>query len=167
MVSERNLPHWYANMNVLVSLCPGKRLGFRPTSTRLRKTTVFAVLHLMILWAAHGNDWPQFRGPKRDGVWDETGIVETFPRGGLKIAWPHPVGGGFSSPVVTEGRVFLSDVLMTKPKSRERVHCFDEKTGKMLWVFGYEEHYGEWAFVPERGAGPTATPIVEKGRIYV
>src|SRR5437762_19387 len=47
------------------------------------------------------------------------------------------------------------------------VHCFEEKTGKVLWVFAYNENYLEWTFVPERGAGPTATPIVEQDRIYV
>jgi outer membrane protein assembly factor BamB len=62
--------------------------------------------------------------------------------------------------------VFVFDVALKKPTSRERVHCLEEKTGKVLWVFGYEEHYGEWSFDPERGAGPTATPIVEQGRIY-
>jgi outer membrane protein assembly factor BamB len=116
---------------------------------------------------AFATDWPQFRGPKRDGTWDETGILETFPRAGLKIRWRHPVGGGFSSPVVAQGRVFVSDVELIKPSPRERVHCFDEKTGKVLWVFGYKENYLEWTFVPERGAGPTATPIVEHDRIYV
>src|SRR5207247_10981579 len=54
-----------------------------------------------------------------------------------------------------------------KPSPRERVHCFEEKTGKVLWVFGYKENYLEWTFVPERGAGPTATPIVEQDRIFV
>ncbi len=112
-------------------------------------------------------DWPQFRGPNRDGTWDETGILETFPRNGLKICWRHPVGGGFSSPVVSKGRVLVSDVELVKPSPRERVHCFDEKTGKILWVYPYKENYLEWTFVPERGAGPTATPIVENDRIYV
>jgi len=56
---------------------------------------------------------------------------------------------------------------LIKSSSRERVHCFEEKTGKVLWDYIYEEHYGEWAFVPERGAGPTATPIVEQQRIYI
>jgi len=42
-----------------------------------------------------------------------------------------------------------------------------KKTGKVLWEYIYEEHYGEWAFVPERGAGPTATPVVEQQRIYI
>jgi len=112
-------------------------------------------------------DWPQFRGPNRDGNWSETGILETFPQEGLKIRWRQPVGGGFSSPVVAGGRVFVSDVELIKPSPRERVHCFEEKTGKVLWVFGYKENYLEWTFVPERGAGPTATPIVEQERIYV
>lgn len=83
-------------------------------------------------------DWPQFRGPNRDGRWEETtGILESFPRGGLKIRWRHPVGGGFSRPVVAEGRGFVFDVALTKPKSRERLHCYNEKTGK-------EPAAGEW-----------------------
>jgi outer membrane protein assembly factor BamB len=68
---------------------------------------------------------------------------------------------------VVQGRVFVFDVELTKPTARERVHCFDEKTGKVLWVYAYQEKYGEWTYVPERGAGPTATPIVEGDRIYV
>jgi len=117
--------------------------------------------------AALATDWPQFRGPHRDGNWDETGILESFPSEGLKIGWRQPVGGGWSSPVVVQGRVFVFDVELSKPSARERLHCFEEKTGKVLWVYAYEEKYGEWSYVPERGAGPTATPIVERDRIYV
>ena len=112
-------------------------------------------------------DWPQFRGPNRDGVWEETGIVESFPREGLKIRWRRPVGGGFASPVVAQGRVFVFDVELIKPTARERLHCFDGKTGKVAWVYAYDEPYGDWAYVPERGAGPTATPIVDGDRIYI
>ena len=122
---------------------------------------------LLMARGAMATDWPQFRGPNRDGNWDEIGILESFPKEGLNICWRHPVGGGFSSPVVAQGRVFVSDVELIKPSARERVHCFDEKSGKVLWVFGYKENYLEWTYVPERGAGPTATPIVEQGRIYV
>jgi outer membrane protein assembly factor BamB len=117
--------------------------------------------------AALAADWPQFRGPHRDGNWEETGILQSFPKAGLKIRWRQPVGGGWASPVVVQGRVFVFDVELTKPSARERLHCFDEKTGKLLWKYVYEEKYGEWSFVPERGAGPTATPIVEGDRIYI
>ncbi|MDB6053407.1 MAG: hypothetical protein JWN25_930 [Verrucomicrobiales bacterium] len=139
-----------------------------------KKTTAqFVSLYLSALFciaivipSAMAADWPQFRGPHRDGRWDETGILQAFPPKGLKILWRHPVGGGFSSPVVAQGRAFVLDVELTQPTSRERLHCYDEKTGKELWLYSYEEHYSEWTFVPERGAGPTATPIVDQGRIY-
>src|SRR6058998_2937932 len=101
-----------------------------PTMTQTRFVTLFfrAILApalglLLMAPGAIATDWPQFRGPNRDGNWDETGILESFPREGLKIRWRHPVGGGFSSPVVARGRVFVSDVALTKPASRERVHC--------------------------------------------
>jgi outer membrane protein assembly factor BamB len=134
---------------------------------QLCRVSLGVVLHCLNLLAATAMDWPQFRGPNRDGTWTESGVLESFPRAGLNIRWRHRVGGGFSSPVVADGRVFVSDVALAKPASRERVHCFEEETGKVLWEFGYPEHYGEWTFVPERGAGPTATPIVEHGRIYI
>jgi len=136
--------------------------------TLLFKAILLPVLGILLVApGAVAIDWPQFRGPNRDGTWDETGILESFPRKGLKIRWRHPVGGGWSSPVVAQGRVFVSDVQLSKPSSRERVHCFAEKSGKVLWVYAYQENYSEWTFVPERGAGPTATPIVEQDRIYV
>src|SRR3954462_2509885 len=98
---------------------------------------------LLIVPRALAADWPQFRGPNRDGVWEETGILESFPREGLKIRWRRPVGGGWPSPVVVQGRVFIFDVELIKPTARERLHCFDEKTGKVLWVYAYEEPYGD------------------------
>ena len=137
-------------------------------ATSVLRTLRAAVPVLLVgVPAALGTDWPQFRGPHRDGVWDEVGILESFPREGLKIRWRHPVGGGFASPVVVQGRVFVFDVDLAKPVAKERLHCFEEKTGKVLWMYAYEEKYGEWSYVPERGAGPTATPIVEKDRIYI
>jgi outer membrane protein assembly factor BamB len=137
--------------------------------TRQIRFLIFLAICLgpLLIRTVAASDWPQFRGPNRDGRWHETnGILEVFPKSGLKIKWRHPVGGGFSSPVVAEGRAFVFDVELTKPTSRERLHCFDEKTGKVLWTYVYEEHYGEWTFVPERGAGPTATPIVEQEWMY-
>jgi outer membrane protein assembly factor BamB len=110
-------------------------------------------------------DWPQFRGPNRDGAWNETGILQTFPAEGLKISWRAPVGRGFSSPVVARGKVYVTDVQLTPPTAKERVLCFDEANGKLLWTHQYAVDYPEWAFDPNSG-GPRATPIVRDGRLY-
>src|SRR6476646_11935296 len=116
--------------------------------------------------AARAEDWPQWRGPNRDGVWSETGILETFPPAGLKIRWRASVGIGFSSPVVAEGRVYVTDSELAKPKARERVHAFDALSGKKVWSYAYDVDYPETAFDEKYPRGPISTPIVADGRIY-
>ena len=125
-----------------------------------------AVVVLCGARAIQAADWPQWRGPNRDGVWNETGILRTFPAEGLKIRWRAPVGPGWSSPVVVRGRVYLTDMVLAKPRAWERLQCFKESTGKPLWNRAYELAYPDWAFIPEHGGGPAATPIVEDGRVY-
>src|SRR5260221_761664 len=99
------------------------------------KALLAASLSLTMLAAAvlRADDWPQWRGPNRDGVWRETGVLETFPVKGLQVRWRVPVGWGFSSPVIAQGRVYLTDSVVVRPKAKERIHCFDESTGKPLW----------------------------------
>src|SRR5438128_8565427 len=107
------------------------------------KTLLAALLPLPFLLSAalRADDWPQWRGPNRDGVWSETGILESFPAGGLKVRWCAPIGPGWSSPVVAKGRVYLTDSQLQRPKAKERVLCFDEATGKSLWTYSYELSY--------------------------
>jgi hypothetical protein len=54
--------------------------------------------------------------------------------------------------VVVQGRVFVFDVELTKPSARERLHCFEEKTGEVLWVYAYEEKYGVEQHIDRRAA---------------
>lgn len=115
---------------------------------------------------ARAEDWPQWRGPNRDGVYRETGLFETFPPEGLKQRWRVPVGWGFSSPVIANGRVFISDSQLNRPVVQERVLCFDEATGKQLWMYCHEANYPEWAFAPGQEPGPNATPVVADGKVY-
>lgn len=125
------------------------------------------------VWAAflaagmlHADDWTQFGGPTRDGVWRETGIMQTFPAEGLKVRWRASVGGGLSSPVIARGRVFLIDSTVVKAKAWERIHCFDEKSGKSLWTHSYEVQYPEWAFDSKTKTGPGSTPLVSDGNVF-
>src|SRR5687767_8454556 len=103
-------------------------------------------LSFLLPSAVRSEDWPQWRGPNRDGVWNENGLLQTFPADGLKIRWRAPVAWGWSSPVVAQGRVFVTDAELLKPSARERIHCFEETTGKRLWTYAYEVTYVEWAF---------------------
>ncbi len=142
------------------------RIGRSRSSANYAMTRVTVSLGLLLSFTVRAADWPQFRGPNRDGVWNDTGILKTFPAEGLKIRWRAPVGPGWSSPVVVQGRVFLTDMRLEKPKARERIRCYKESTGKLLWSYASELVYPEWAFIPEHGGGPAATPIVEDGKIY-
>jgi len=52
------------------------------------------LLGLLIPAGLRADDWPQWRGPNRDGAWTESGILETFPAEGPKIRWRMPIGLG-------------------------------------------------------------------------
>ncbi len=122
--------------------------------------SLVASLSLLLLPDAQADDWPQWRGPQRDGVWRETGILEAIPAAGLPIRWRTKVGAGYSGPVVAQGRVFVNDHQF-EPEV-ERIVCFDEATGRELWVHSYPTTYKDM----EYGNGPRAAPTVHDGKVY-
>lgn len=134
-------------------------------STRFLLLLILGLPPLLTV-VTRADDWPQWRGPNRDGVWRETGILGSFPPSGLKVLWRAPVGPGFSSPVVAEGRVYLIHSELKRPNAKERIQCFDAANGGVLWNFAYEVNYPDWAFTPEPGMGPAATPLVTNGKLY-
>src|SRR5438045_6838886 len=75
----------------------------------MRGATAGLLLTGVLAAAARADDWPQWAGPRRDGVWRETGIVEQFPAGGPKVQWRIPIGGGYSGPAVVGHRVYVMD----------------------------------------------------------
>lgn len=80
--------------------------------------------------------------------------------------WRVPVGFGFSSPVIDQGRVFVTDLALARAASQERVRCHDETDGRLLWSLEYPVQPPEWAFTPGQESGPNATPVVERGRVF-
>jgi outer membrane protein assembly factor BamB len=111
--------------------------------------------------SAGADEWPQWRGPTRDGVWRETGVVEKFASDRLTPRWSAPIGSGYSGPTVADGRVFVTDRLV-EPKQVERVHCFDWKTGESLWSYEYDCPYVNVSYT----AGPRAAVSISDGRAY-
>ena len=112
----------------------------------------------------HAEDWPEIRGKGRLGVWNETGILESFPPDGLKVLWRTPIKAGFAGPAVADGRVFVVDFVETrKPRGTERALALDEKTGKVLWTQEWPVDYRGMSYA----IGPRATPTVDGDRVYV
>ena len=74
--------------------------------------SVLASLSLVLSGSASGraNDWPQWFGADRDGVWKETGLLQKFPEDGPKIRWRVPMGIGYSGPAVAGNKVYVMDL---------------------------------------------------------
>jgi outer membrane protein assembly factor BamB len=128
---------------------------------RLGQSFVLIVWFVSLLAPARAGDWPQWRGPARDGVWEQRGLPEQFPIEGLKATWRRPIGGGFAGIAVAGGRVYTLD-RRTQPREVERVLCLDAATGAQLWAHAYPVTYGKMDY----GNGPRSTPTVCDGRVY-
>ncbi|MBN2508188.1 MAG: PQQ-like beta-propeller repeat protein [Verrucomicrobia bacterium] len=156
---------------------PAPRFAAQRRVRLLRRLAPRAILASAVLAAgasATADDWPQWLGPQRDGVWRETGLLEQFPAGGLPVRWRVPVGRGYVGPAVAGGRLYLVDrqAGTMPPRTRgdrtvpsipgtERVCCLDAATGATLWETVYDCSY-RIAY----DAGPRATPVVAGGRVY-
>jgi outer membrane protein assembly factor BamB len=126
-------------------------------------------------WSAlHADDWPQWLGTSRDGVWRESGIIRKFPTNGLKSRWRTPIGPGYSGPAVAKGRVYVMDRQLAKDARNpanafsrgeipgtERVLCLNETDGKILW-----RHEYDCAYTVSYPSGPRVTPLVHDGKTY-
>jgi hypothetical protein len=97
-------------------------------------------------------EWPQWRGPRRDGISTETGLLKQWPPDGPPQAWKaNGLGNGYSTVSITKGRLFT----MGLKGNREFVIALDAADGKPLWV---QAHGGR--FSNDRGDGPRGTPTV-------
>src|SRR5262245_48765579 len=124
---------------------------------RLAARIMFSVTALLVLATARAaaDDWPQWLGSKRDGVWRETGIIEKFPADGPKILWRTPIDQGYAGPAVANGKVFVTDRVLAKNAKNpddpfgkttrvsgvERVLCLDQAKGTVLWKQEYPSTY--------------------------
>ena len=108
-------------------------------------------------------DWPQWRGPERDGVWRETGLASELDKdseGWIKLKWSVDIAAGYSQPTVADGRVYVTDRLDDREEI-ERVHCFDFNTGKQIWSYHYPVEY-----TVGYKSGPRAAVLIDEGRAY-
>ena len=112
-------------------------------STTVAILSWVAVLSFTSLCAA--DDWPQWMGPTRDGVFREAAVVHSIPDEGLPVKWRVPVHGGYAGPAVVGNRIFMMDYdrtageMIERPTQRpkqsgiERLLCLDTETGNEVW----------------------------------
>jgi outer membrane protein assembly factor BamB len=103
------------------------------------------------------SEWPQWRGPNRDGVSSETGLLKTWPDGGPKVVWKSPIGDGYSGVSITKGRIFTMDSKGTD----EYVVSLDQASGKEIWRTKTDA-----VFESDQGDGPRSTPTVDGDWVY-
>lgn len=127
------------------------------------------------------SDWPEWRGPERNAVCPETGLLKEWPKQGPPLVWDsrkvnggHSVGTGFSSLAITQGKIFTQGdgpveerVTTTQGgKTQQKtvrkgaggfVCCLDAEAGKELW---------KTQIGPAQGDGPRSTPTVDGDRVY-
>lgn len=106
-------------------------------------------------------DWPQWRGPNRDGVVASFTAPKVWPDK-LRTIWKVPVGIGHSSPVVVGRRVYLH----SRQEENEVASCFDLDTGKQLWRDSYSTSYMMNPAAVSHGKGPKSTPVVYNNKLY-
>lgn len=130
-----------------------------------RLSIVVMLLGVAILSA---QDWPQWRGPQRDGHLQAFTVPATWPDS-LKKVWRVEAGAGLASPVVADGKIYLH----TRDGDDEVVSCYRLSDGSRIWQQKYATPFipnpqavVTRFFPASKGRGPFATPVVHRNRLY-
>ena len=128
--------------------------------SRLHGKTLCAALVISTALAgiAPAADWPHFRGPRLDGISDETGLLEAWPESGPPELWRVPIGEGYSGISVVGDRAYTLYV----SDGKEILGVFDTASGKELWRYTVGDKWKDMM-----GNGPRSTPTVADGVVYV
>lgn len=135
------------------------RVELRAYGSSALARTVAALALIAASTVGWGQDWPQFRGPNRDGVVLGRESLPTFASAGPELVWDRSVGSGFSAPAVAGERLLL----FHREGSREVVEALRVSDGERIWEFAYDTTYKD-DFGFENG--PRATPVIADGRVY-
>ncbi len=118
-----------------------------------------AVITLVLGAVTAAQDWPQFLGSGRDGVYRGPALADKWPTTGPPVLWRKQVGQGFSGPVVAQGHV----ILFHRVNNQEVVEALDPRTGMRQWQYAYPTTYRDDFGFDE---GPRAVPVVADGVVY-
>jgi len=130
---------------------------FAATFMGTKLMTIGLALGVLPLHFCTAADWPQWRGPHRDGISEEK-VQLDWPATGPHVVWRASVGAGFSSPSVSRGRVYV----MGNQAEQDTIWCLDAADGKVQW-----KHFYTAALSPQwYEGGPGATPTIESNCVF-
>ena len=128
---------------------------------RLYKWSLVCLLTLLPAVAAWSEDWPQWRGPHRDGSLSSAAAPAAWPER-LKLKWKLTVGEGHASPILAGGRIFI----FTRQQEKETASSIDPTTGRIVWQQSYAAPYTMNPAASWHGEGPKSTPLFSEGKLY-
>jgi len=135
---------------------------------RTRGPLVLCLLTAALALVAQNNspvgDWPDWRGPNRDGTSREKGLPEKWSLSGENLAWKASYGGR-STPVILGDRLYLENTAGSGATEQERVMCFNADTGRLLWEYKFNLYQSDVPAHRVGWASPVADP--ETGNVYV
>jgi outer membrane protein assembly factor BamB len=120
-----------------------------------------AVAGLALFAATVHGQWPQWRGPARDGVVPASSVPAAWPEK-LSLSWRQDVGEGYSSPMVNDGRVYL----LSRSDPDEIVSAFELESGEPIWRARYPSSFTKNQYATAMSKGPFSTPLVAGGRLF-
>ena len=126
------------------------------------KRIVHIFLTCSILAVCAAANWPQWRGPSRDGISKETGLLQDWPTEGPKLLWQKDgLGDGYSTPSIVGERIFLVN---NKGNDDEFVQCLSVKDGSQIW----QTHIGKVGKPDQKPSYPGArsTPTIDGKMLY-
>ncbi len=127
----------------------------------VRRRWLIAFALALAAGPARAQEWTGWRGPQRDGTVPAAHAPATWPEA-FAPAWRVEIGEGYSSPVASDGRVFIH----SRSGDLEIVTALDLESGARLWRHDYPARFVQNTIVPTALPGPFATPAVDGGRVF-
>ena len=126
-------------------------------SGAVRSVGVLVAVFVLLESSLLAGDWPQWRGPNRDNVCLETGLLRQWPAGGPKLLWEiSGLGPGYSTVSIQEGKLYTMGDRQVAGQKGQYVYAYDLSTRKELWAAQVGRAHDD---------GPRCTPTLDEGLV--
>lgn len=128
---------------------------------KILRSLIFVVVYTLFFQSVSAQDWPQWRGPDRDGVVEISQIPDEWPEK-LQRVWQIEVGEGHSSPLYSQNQIFI----FTRLDNDEVLFCINSENASLIWMKSYPAPYSLNPAASGHGKGPKSTPVIADGKIF-